>query len=94
MIEDSHYSDGVLNIEMRGKMYYVLNKQTPNRQIWLSSPISGPSRFEYKEGDGTWLHYRTNECLLQLLNYEFNERFAKKESEKIELKYDKINNNI
>jgi frataxin len=88
MIEDSHYSDGVLNIEMRGKMYYVLNKQTPNRQIWLSSPISGPSRFEYDVSVGTWNHYRTNESLLRLLNHEFNQKFAKNESEKIELKYE------
>ena len=47
MFEDVNYADGVLNIEMRGKKYYVLNKQTPNKQIWLSSPVSGPSRFEY-----------------------------------------------
>ena len=25
---------------------YVLNKQAPNKQIWWSSPISGPHRFE------------------------------------------------
>ena len=87
MIEEFHYSDGVLNIEMRGKKYYVLNKQTPNRQIWLSSPISGPSRFEYFKDDenstGIWKHYRTEECLLQILNKEFNEKFAKSDSEKI-----------
>ena len=26
---------------------WVLNKQAPNKQIWLSSPLSGPMRFEY-----------------------------------------------
>lgn len=97
IIEDFHYSDGVLNIEMRGKKYYVLNKQTPNKQIWLSSPISGPSRFEYfseQEGQaGKWKHYRTEQCLLEILNQEFNEKFANTESEKIQLKYD-FNNNI
>ena len=71
---------------MRGKKYYVLNKQTPNKQIWLSSPISGPSRFEY-DTSGMWKHYRTNEDLLQLLNKELNENFAKTAKEKIELKY-------
>lgn len=25
----------------------MLNKQPPNQQIWISSPISGPSRFGY-----------------------------------------------
>ena len=71
---------------MRGKKYYVLNKQTPNKQIWLSSPISGPSRFEYQE-DGKWKHYRTSDDLLKLLNTEFNEKFANSPQEKVELKY-------
>jgi frataxin len=29
---------------------WVLNRQSPNRQIWWSSPISGPRRYEF---DGT-----------------------------------------
>ena len=72
---------------MRGKKFYVLNKQTPNKQIWLSSPISGPSRFEYSE-DGKWKQNRTQECLLELLNSEFNKNFAKNEKEKVFLKYE------
>ena len=28
-------------------MTWVINKQTPNRQIWWSSPISGPRRYEW-----------------------------------------------
>lgn len=86
MFEDTAYSDGVVNIEMRGKKYYVLNKQTPNRQIWLSSPISGPSRFERSE-EGEWKQNRTNADLLELLESEFNGHFAKSEREKIRLKY-------
>ena len=87
IFEEINYSDGVLNLELRGKKYYVLNKQTPNKQIWLSSPISGPSRFEFQEGERTWKHYRTDEDLLKLLNSEFNGRFAKGEQERVELKY-------
>jgi frataxin len=26
---------------------YVLNKQPPNKQIWLSSPVSGPKRYDF-----------------------------------------------
>jgi frataxin len=48
---DYSLSQGVLNINL-GSVYqnktWVINKQTPNRQIWWSSPISGPRRFEYK----------------------------------------------
>lgn len=25
----------------------MLNKQPPNKQIWLSSPLSGPKRYDY-----------------------------------------------
>ena len=40
-----------------GHKIWVINKQAPNKQIWWSSPISGPLRFEYSGGglaDG-WL---------------------------------------
>jgi frataxin len=26
---------------------YVLNKQPPNKQIWISSPLSGPKRYDW-----------------------------------------------
>jgi frataxin len=26
---------------------YVINKQRPNKQIWLSSPVSGPKRYDF-----------------------------------------------
>lgn len=47
---DIDLSDGVLNIDL-GSDYnnftWVINKQTPNKQIWWSSPVSGPRRYEY-----------------------------------------------
>ncbi|KAI9638755.1 frataxin-like protein [Dioszegia hungarica] len=41
------YSSGVLTLSIPPHGTYVLNKQPPNQQIWISSPISGPSRFGY-----------------------------------------------
>ncbi len=41
---------GVLTLCFPPSGTYVLNKQPPNRQIWLSSPVSGPKRFDYVEG--------------------------------------------
>lgn len=42
---DVSYSMGVLTLHVSPKIgTYVINKQTPNRQIWLSSPLSGPKR--------------------------------------------------
>lgn len=36
---------------------YVINKQPPNQQIWISSPSSGPARFGYSP-EGVWVHHR------------------------------------
>ena len=45
---DVSYSQGVLNINLGPKGFWVINKQTPNRQLWWSSPLSGPRRYEYR----------------------------------------------
>ena len=54
---------------------YVINKQPPNKEIWLSSPISGPKRYGYfipndggeKDGAGSWLYFRDLTSLQELL---------------------------
>jgi len=40
------YSAGVLTVNTPSGTY-VINKQPPNKQIWLSSPISGPFRYDW-----------------------------------------------
>ncbi|KAI4115843.1 MAG: hypothetical protein LQ345_003640 [Seirophora villosa] len=47
---DCEYSAGVLTLTFPPAGTYVLNKQPPNKQIWLSSPISGPKRYDYVGG--------------------------------------------
>ena len=60
---------------------YIINKQPPNKQIWLSSPISGPKRFDYREVDyvdqhgaqlhgGKWVSARDQSTLTEVLNKE------------------------
>lgn len=49
---------------------YVVNKQPPNRQIWLSSPISGPKRYDWDTERGTWVYSRDGSTLLGLLKDE------------------------
>lgn len=57
---------------------YVINKQPPNKQIWLSSPISGPKRYDWcligegqseKEdtGSGGWIYARDGSSLNELI---------------------------
>lgn len=49
---------------------YVLNKQPANMQIWLSSPVSGPKRFDYNADTRRWVYERTGEDLQELLLQE------------------------
>ncbi|EXJ93577.1 hypothetical protein A1O1_01969 [Capronia coronata CBS 617.96] len=44
---EAEFSAGVLTITHPANGTYVINKQPPNKQIWLSSPISGPKRFDW-----------------------------------------------
>ncbi|KAJ6090407.1 Frataxin [Penicillium sp. IBT 16267x] len=83
---EAEYSAGVLNITIPAIGTYVLNKQPPNRQIWLSSPISGPKRYDWiLEGDrmhekqdtrefahGQWVYLRDGSNLTELLNGEMS----------------------
>jgi frataxin len=60
---------------------YVINKQPPNKQIWLSSPISGPKRYDWvvlQEGQdskqdtatGAWVYLRDGTSLSEVLKEE------------------------
>ncbi len=49
---------------------YVLNKQLPNKQIWLSSPVSGPKRYDYDAHSDCWMYKHDNRTLHQLLQDE------------------------
>ncbi|KAL2215924.1 Frataxin-like domain-containing protein [Thermoascus aurantiacus ATCC 26904] len=82
---EAEYSAGVLNIIVPSAGTYVLNKQPPNKQIWLSSPISGPKRYDWVvEGDqthekqdtrypnGQWIYLRDGSNLTDLLNAELS----------------------
>ena len=82
---ECEYSDGVLTISLGAQRgTYVLNKQAPNKQIWWSSPISGPHRFE--EDGERWVDARRGEakdCLDDLetkLTKEWGEIFKGKKA--------------
>lgn len=52
-VEEVSCSGGVLTLETANKGTYIINKQAPNTQLWLSSPLSGPHHYNMvvlKEG--------------------------------------------
>ncbi|XP_032433964.1 frataxin, mitochondrial [Xiphophorus hellerii] len=73
---DVVFSSGVLTVKLGGGHgTYVINKQTPNRQIWLSSPTSGPKRYDWT-GE-RWVYIHDGISLHQLLSKEFSVLFNK-----------------
>ncbi|KAK6918941.1 Frataxin/CyaY [Dillenia turbinata] len=60
----------VLTLKLGSLGTYVLNKQTPNRQLWLSSPVSGPSRFDWDHNAQAWIYRRTRANLVEVLESE------------------------
>jgi len=67
---DVSLSNGVLNVHIPDFGTYVINKQGPNRQIWLSSPASGPARFDFSPAERKWIYRRSGKSLHELLDRE------------------------
>ncbi|CAG7815086.1 unnamed protein product [Allacma fusca] len=65
---DVSFGSGVLTVKLGRHGTYVINKQTPNKQIWLSSPTSGPKRYDYV--GKTWIYKHSGESLYDLLTAE------------------------
>jgi len=66
------YHGGVLTLHLGNKGTYVINKQPPNKQIWLSSPFSGPKRYDYSEEADDWIYSRDGKAMGELLNEELS----------------------
>ncbi|KAJ8102599.1 hypothetical protein POJ06DRAFT_52173 [Lipomyces tetrasporus] len=68
---DVELAQGVLTLILPPHGTYVINKQPPNKQIWLSSPISGPKRYDLI--DSQWTDHRDGTTLGYLLRQEISE---------------------
>ena len=53
---DAELQGGILTLSLDGGGQYVINKHAPNRQIWMSSPFSGASHYDF--ADGQWISTR------------------------------------
>ena len=67
----------MLNVTVGSEGQFVINKQAPNQQIWLSSPISGPARFNFSHEALTWTNSRDGHELLPLLEDDFEKLTGK-----------------
>ncbi|CAJ0607084.1 unnamed protein product [Cylicocyclus nassatus] len=72
---DVTHAMGVLTVVVSKEVgTYVINKQSPNKQLWLSSPMSGPKRYDLI--DHRWIYSHDKESLDTLLTREFREIFG------------------
>ncbi|OAA63052.1 mitochondrial chaperone Frataxin [Cordyceps fumosorosea ARSEF 2679] len=78
---DIEFASGVMTITHSDKGTYVINKQPPNKQLWLSSPLSGPKRYDWcvvgegqadkaGTGQGSWVYARDGSSLDELIREE------------------------
>ncbi|EJS44346.1 yfh1p [Saccharomyces arboricola H-6] len=74
-IPDVELSHGVMTLEVPVFGTYVINKQPPNKQIWLASPLSGPNRFDLLNGE--WVSLRNGTKLTDILTKEIEQAIAK-----------------
>ena len=67
---DVDLEGGILTIELDVGGEYVINKHAPNKQIWMSSPLSGPLRYDYDPAAGVWFYARDGHGLRAKLSEE------------------------
>lgn len=72
---DCELTQGVMTLSVPPSGTYVINKQPPNKQIWLSSPISGPKRYDLI--GGKWVTLRDGSALTTLLEEEISATLEK-----------------
>ena len=61
---DFSLEGGVLTVECPGASRIIVNRQTPNREIWVAARSGG---FHYAHRDGEWRDTRTSEELFASL---------------------------
>ena len=68
---DVEYQGGILTIDLADGRQYVLNKHGPSRQLWLASPFSGASHYQFAAG-ARWVGTRGHGDLAHLLARELS----------------------
>ena len=68
---DVELAGDVLNVGLGARGTFVLNKQSPNQQIWMSSPVSGPQRYDFRADTLSWYCRRESKGLLSMLADDF-----------------------
>ena len=72
---DVQLSDGGLSVSFDDGQVFMLSRQTPHHELWLSA-IYRAYHFQMKEG--SWMERDTDQCLVSLLADLFSEVLGEK----------------
>ncbi len=70
-VVESELTEGVLKIQTENKQEFIINRNIPRQELWLSSPFSGGAHFSYSNEE--WLNTRTQESFEPLLFKELDQ---------------------
>ena len=74
-VTDTSLSSGVLTVETKQGVF-LINKQAPHLQLWLSSPMSGPSHYDMDKDEKSnavrWVCLKTSKDLVSVLEKELS----------------------
>lgn len=70
-VVESELSEGVLKIQTENNQVFIINRNIPRQELWLSSPFSGGAHFSYI--DNEWINTRTQESFEPLFFKELDQ---------------------
>ncbi|MBL8525204.1 MAG: iron donor protein CyaY [Betaproteobacteria bacterium] len=68
---DAEVNGGILTLEFANRSKVIVNRQTPNREIWVAAKSGG---FHFRFDGATWRDTRSNESLESLLSRVISEQ--------------------
>ncbi|KAL9648667.1 hypothetical protein ABK040_016296 [Willaertia magna] len=80
-LEVETHTDGVVNIKIsddnNNEHVFVISRQTPTKELWLSSAISGPWHYKYNLNENDWLstretNFKYQKSFYDILEYELS----------------------
>lgn len=69
---DVDLNGGILTIELDDGGQYIINKHGASNQIWMSSPFSGATHYDFDESAEAWVSTKGGEPLKEVLSTELS----------------------
>jgi CyaY protein len=82
---DSELSSGILTLTFDNASKIIVNRQTPNREIWVAAKSGG---FHFRFTNGVWVDTRTGEPLTTLLSRVMAQQRAERQGAVINITFD------